>query len=134
MKRSIRLLRICYWWGIVADAVMAVLMVFPRLFIRFMRVDLVPSPGFNYGLRMGAPLMIGWTLLLFWASRKPVARKDIMLLTLPVIAGYMVIELYTLIARLSSLAATLPLLVMQAGMASLFVFGYATAGDPLHGA
>ena len=104
-------------------------MVFPRLFVRFMRVDLDPSPGFSYGLRMGAPLMIGWTVLLFWARRKPVARKDILLLTLPVIAGYVVIELYTLIAGLSTLAATIPLLVMQAGMVSLFAFSHATAGD-----
>jgi hypothetical protein len=51
MNREIRLLRVCYWWGILADAVMAVLMLFPGLFVRFMRIDLAPGPGFSYGLR-----------------------------------------------------------------------------------
>jgi len=124
MKKEIRLLRICYWWGIVADAVMAVLMLSPRLFVRFMNVDLAPDTGFNYGLRFGAPLMIGWTLLLFWADRKPVARKEVLLLTLPVIVGYILIELYSLVAGLTSVAATIPLFVMQVGMISLFTFSY----------
>jgi hypothetical protein len=127
VKSKIRLLRICYWWGIVADGVMAVQMVFPRLFVRFMNVDLAPDAGFSYGLRMGAPLMIGWTILLFWADRKPLARKDILLLTLPVIVGYVGIEVYTLIVGLASVAATIPLLVLQAGMLSLFTFSYLNA-------
>lgn len=117
-------LRVAYWWGIIADAVMAVQMLSPRLFVRFMNVDLAPDTGFSYGLRMGAPLMIGWTLLLLWADRKPVARRDILLLTLPVIAGYVLIELYSLVTGLASVAATIPLFVMQAGMISLFIYGY----------
>jgi hypothetical protein len=132
MNRGIRLLRVCYWWGIIADAVMAVLMLFPGLFVRLMRIDLAPGPSFSYGLRMGAPLMIGWTILLLWADRKPVARRDILLLTLPVILGYVLIESYSLVAGLVSLAATIPLLAMQAGMMSLFAFAYARAAESVH--
>jgi hypothetical protein len=128
-NQEIRVLRVCYWWGILADAVMAVLMLFPGLFTRFMRIDLAPGPGLSYGLRMGAPLMIGWTALLFWADRKPVARRDILLLTLPVILGYVLIELYSLVAGLAYLEATIPLLAIQAGMISLFIFGYVNATD-----
>lgn len=125
--KEIRLLRICYWWGIVADAVMAVLMLWPALFVRVMNVDLVPDAGFGYGLRMGAPLMIGWTILLFWADRRPVARKDILLLTLPVVVGYILIETRSVAAGLAPLVAAIPLFVMQAGMISLFVYSYLIA-------
>jgi len=125
--KEIRLLRICYWWGIVADAVMAVLLLWPALFVRVMNLDLVPDAGFGYGLRMGAPLMIGWTILLLWADRRPVARKDILLLTLPVVVGYILIEIYSVAAGLAPLAAAIPLFVMQAGMILLFTFSYLVA-------
>jgi hypothetical protein len=127
MKKEIRLLRICYWWGIIADAVMAILMLFPKLFLRFMNMNLAPDAGFDYGLRFGAPLMIGWTLLLLWADHKPVARKDTLLLTLPVVAGYVLIEVYSLVAGLASLATTIPLFIMQAGLISLFTYSYLNA-------
>jgi hypothetical protein len=41
-----------------------------------------------YVSRIGASLMLGWIFLLVWASRKPVERKEIILLTVaPVLAG-----------------------------------------------
>lgn len=124
LEKKIRLLRICYWWGILADAVMAILMLSPGLFVRVMNVDLAPDTGFGFGLSMGAPLMIGWMILLFWADREPVARKDILPLTLPVIVGYILIEVYSVAAGLAPLVAAIPLLVMQAGMISLFAVSY----------
>lgn len=124
MDKNKRLLRICYWWGIVADAVMAVLMLSPELFVRVMRVDLAPDAGFAYGLRLGAPLMIGWTILLFWADRAPVARRDILPLTLPVVAGYILIEVSSVATGRAPLAAAVPLLVMQIGLISLFAYTY----------
>ena len=126
---KIRWLRICYWWGIIADAVMAVQMLFPELYQRFMNVNLDPSPGFSYGLRFGAPLMIGWTILLLWADHRPVERKDVLLLTLPVIAGYVIIQACSIAAGLASLGQTIPLFVKQVGMASLFAFSYLNARD-----
>ena len=36
-----------------------------------------PGAELRYGLRAGAPLMAGWTLLLLWADRRPVERKDV---------------------------------------------------------
>ena len=46
---------------------------------------LILHTGLGYGLINGAPLMIGWTILLLWADRKPMERKDTLLLTLPVV-------------------------------------------------
>jgi hypothetical protein len=106
---------------------MAFLMLSPTLFVRVMNVDLAPEAGFAWGLRFGAPLMIGWTILLLWADRNPLARKDVLLLTLPVVVGYVLIEVGGLVAGLASLAATFPLFVMQTGMISLFVYSYRRA-------
>lgn len=129
MKNKVTLLRICYWWGIIADAVMAVLMLFPELYVRFMRVELVPDVGFRFGLANGAPLMIGWTILLLWADRRPVERRDVLLLTLPVVVGYVFVEAYSVLAGLAPLGQALSLFAMQAGMISLFTFSYLNARD-----
>jgi hypothetical protein len=125
MKKKILWLRISYWAGIIVDAGAAILMLFPRLFLRFMNVNVDPSPGFSYGLRYGAPLMIGWTVLLFWADRKPMERKDILPITLfPVVVGYIVFEIYSIVAGLATLGQTIPTLIMQAGLIALFTFSY----------
>lgn len=122
MKNTITLLRISYGWGIIADGVVAFLMLFPELFVRFMKIDLVPDANLRYGLINGAPLMIGWTLLLLWASRKPIERKAILLLTIPVVAGYVLVELYAISSGLTSFGQALPLFIQQAGMTALFLF------------
>jgi uncharacterized membrane protein len=104
-------------------------MLFPELFVRLMGVELVADAGFSYGLRCGAPLMIGWTVLLFWAQREPVARRDILPLTLVVVVGYIIFEVYSVATGTGSPAAALPLLVMQSGMIVLFTIGYRRATD-----
>ena len=91
MKDTILFLRIAYWWGVIADAVSAILMLFPNLFLRVMNFNLAPGGDFAFGLSYGVPLMIGWTILLIWADRKPLERKGILLLTLQIIAGYIAI-------------------------------------------
>jgi hypothetical protein len=125
MSKKVIWLRISYWAGIIVDAGAAILMLSPRLFLRFMNVNVDPSPGFSYGLRYGAPLMIGWTVLLLWADRKPVERKDILLITLfPVVAGYITFEVYSIVAGFATLGQTIPTLIMQAGLIALLTFSY----------
>ncbi len=123
MKNIILFLRIAYWWGAIADAISAVLMLFPGLFLRMMNFNLAPGRDFTFGLSYGVPLMIGWTILLIWADRKPLERKGILLLTLPVIAGYIAIELYAISTGITSLGSTLPLLAMQTGLFTFITFG-----------
>ncbi|HET9911532.1 MAG TPA: hypothetical protein VFQ13_06570 [Anaerolineales bacterium] len=122
MKDTILFLRIAYWWGVIADAVSAILMLFPNLFLRVMNFNLTPGRDFAFGLSYGVPLMIGWTILLIWADRKPLERKGILLLTLPIIAGYIAIELYAVSTGITSLGSVLLLLVMQTGLFVFIVF------------
>jgi hypothetical protein len=103
-------------------------MLFPPLHIQAMSVNLRPDPGFVYGMRYGAPVMIGWTALLFWADRKPVVRKDILLITavFPVI-GYYVFRVYGVVAGLVSFGQIVPTLVMQTVLLILLLNGYRKA-------
>ncbi len=127
MKNTVLFLRISYWWGIIADALSAVLMLFPGLFLRAMNLDLAPEQGFRVGLLYGAPLMIGWTILLIWADRTPVERKSIRPLTLPVVAGYILFEIYAFLAGLTGLVGVMPLIILQLAMSAMFVFSYRNA-------
>jgi hypothetical protein len=127
MKNVVRWLRIAYWWGIIVDAAAAVLMLSPEMFKAFNGVDADLSADFGYGLRYGAPLMIGWTALLVWADRKPMARKDILPITLVVVAGYVVFEVYSIGAGYTTLGATIPTLVLQMAMSAVFIYSYLNA-------
>jgi len=124
MNKAILFLRISFWWGIVADAVMAILMLNPHLFVRFTNVTLQPEAGLRFGLQYGAPLMVGWTILLFWADRKPLERKDILLLTLPVVAGYLAVEIGSIHNGLTRFDQTLSVFILQVSMCAMFIFSY----------
>jgi hypothetical protein len=102
-------------------------MVFPELYLRFYGIDLEPGIGVRYGLLNGAPLMVGWTLLLLWADRKPVERKDILLLTLPVVIGYAIVAGYAITAGLSTWSQAFPVLLSQTSLCALFIFSYLNA-------
>jgi hypothetical protein len=127
MKNAVRWLRISYWWGIIADVVVAFLMLFPELFRAFNNIDRDLSADFGYGLRYGASLMIGWTVLLFWADRKPMERKDILPITLVVVAGLVIFGVYSISAGYTTLGATIPTLALQITMSGMFVFSYLNA-------
>lgn len=88
-------------------------------------IDLELTAEFKYAMRYGAPLMIGWTVLLFWADRKPVERKDILLITaFPVVVGYVAMVMYAMAVGFASIGEKIPILVMQAILLTLFGVGY----------
>ena len=92
---KIFLIRIAYWLGIAADALWAVLLLFPPLF-----GQLTGRPDFNPDLQtrllmgIGGILMLGWTVILLWAVRKPIERRVVILVTaFPVVFGMFIISL-----------------------------------------
>ncbi len=84
-----KLLIISYWIGIVADAIATLLLFSPAL----ANLVLQPQPFeiselYLYVTRIAGTLMLGWTVLLFWAQLRPIERADILLITLfPVVTG-----------------------------------------------
>ncbi len=82
------LLMTSYWIGIIADAVATVLLYSPAAADIILQQQPFPvTPIYVYVSRVAGALMLGWTVLLFWAQRKPVERAGILLITLfPVVA------------------------------------------------
>lgn len=130
MNSRLMLLRIAYGWAIIADAASAVLMLFPNLFVRVMNIRLIPDNNLSFGLLYGVPLMIGWTILLMWANQKPVERKAILLLTLPVVAGYVLIEIYAIGKGWATTLQMLPMFISQVGMSTLFIISTSVTNQP----
>src|SRR5512138_787228 len=72
-----------YWIGILADALATVVLFSPRVAnLAFQPRSFEITANYLYVSRIAGALMFGWTVLLFWAQRKPVERADILLITL----------------------------------------------------
>ncbi len=130
MNNTIRWLRISYWVGAIADGLMAIEMMFPDILpIRNgLTADFIPDAEYRFGLGWGAACMIAWTVLLIWADRKPMERKDILLFTVcPAISGFVINSLLAIQAEIATLSSMLPTLIILAVLTALFMFSYLKA-------
>ncbi|TFG08378.1 MAG: hypothetical protein EU539_02420 [Promethearchaeota archaeon] len=85
-----------YFYGTFLDGLMGVLMVISI----YTRTLIIPysstSNEYQFAMGWAASLMFGWTVLLFWGSFKPIARKSILLMTaFPVVSGLILTEIMT---------------------------------------
>jgi len=126
MKKAITLLRISYWAGAVLDALTAIPLLFPSVGVAlFGLAGYIPTPEFNYVSYIGASLMIGWTVLLVWADRKPLERKGILLITVfPVIIGLAVSGIYLLVSGIVIGSTIIPTFILQTCLTALFLYSY----------
>jgi hypothetical protein len=125
----IRWLRISYWAGAILDAAAALSMLSPELFAT---VNGLPNfhPGIEYrfAMGMGASLMLGWTVLLLWADRKPIERKGVLLITLlPVVVGLALNEIVAVRVGFLPVLMTIPVWIVQVLLTGLFLFSYLNA-------
>lgn len=104
-------------------------MLFPGFWSTFNGLNILDStPVLNYALWVGAPLMLGWTMLLLWADRKPLERKEVLIITVfPVILVLMANNLFALTSQLISFENIIPQLVIQSLLVLLFLFSYFNA-------
>ncbi|MFX0038943.1 MAG: hypothetical protein ACFFCY_14565 [Promethearchaeota archaeon] len=95
MNRKIVLIRFTYWYGAVLDFLVFLDMVMSIIFEFSISIPNVSTDiSYKYQTGTGAFLMLGWTFLLIWADRKPIERKDVLLLTaIPVVVGIMLINI-----------------------------------------
>jgi hypothetical protein len=127
-NNAIRWLRVSYWVGAVVDFAAGLMMLVPSLFkLMNQPVDFHPTNDFRYAMGMGAPLMFGWTILLLWADRKPLERKDILPITLVVVVGEIVTQVWGIGVGFVLFGELVPSFVMQAIILSLFAFSYFNA-------
>jgi hypothetical protein len=117
------LLLASYWLGIVVDAVATVLLFSPAA----ANLMLQPQPFevseiYLYVSRVAGGLMLGWTVLLFWAQLEPIARADVLLLTLfPVIAILALAAVLVVRSNQIALSSMLPMFVFYAVACVMFI-------------
>jgi hypothetical protein len=127
-SKSVLWLRISYWVGAVVDFAAGLMMVTPALFA-FMNqpANFQPTADHRYAMGMGAPLMFGWTVLLLWADRKPLERKGILPITLLVVIGEALTQVWGVTVGFVPLGALVPTFILQALIFSLLLFSYLNA-------
>jgi hypothetical protein len=90
---GLQLLRAAFLVAAAVDVGAFVGMLLPARFGAALRYLTPFDPGrveFAYGMRYGAPLMAGWTVLLLWGLGNPFARRDLLIITIvPVLVGLM---------------------------------------------
>jgi hypothetical protein len=131
MEKSIRWLRVSYRAGAILDLLAAIQMIIPAVFAATSGIsDFHPGRDYFYAMGMGAALMLGWTVLLLWADRKPLERRGILPITVfPVIAGLMINEGYAVfVSGFLSLPAVVPIWILQGALIGLFLVSYFKAG------
>ena len=72
----------------------------------------------------GASLMLGWTILLVWAYRRPVERRPVAAFTAVVIAGLVVAEVCAVQAGVVAVGRIIPTWVLQALLLVLFIAAF----------
>ena len=132
-QRKIIIIRIIYWLGIILDGLNVVEMTLFMFYgFTFALEYSDSSDGAKYVAVLGTGLMLGWTILLMWGERKPIERKDLLLLTVfPVITSLMFFELvlYLLGNNAISLFNIIFLLSFQITISIIFLLGYKMAKD-----
>ncbi|MFW9817968.1 MAG: hypothetical protein ACFFE5_00035 [Candidatus Thorarchaeota archaeon] len=95
MDKKIVFVRFSYWYGALLDFLVFLDMIMSIIFEFSLIIPNVSTDiSYKYQTGTGAFLMLGWTIILIWADRKPIERKDILLLTaIPVVVGIMVINI-----------------------------------------
>ncbi len=133
LARAIRFLRICFWLGAITDVGAAIQMLSPRVFAFAYQVpDFAPGPDFRFAMGIGAPLMIGWTVLLLWADRAPLQRKGVLPITVvPVILGIAANQAVALADGFMPLVALAPVWALQLVLTAAFLgsFFYARVAE-----
>lgn len=124
-QTTLRWLRLSYWTGAVVDFAAGWMMLVPALFALMNEpTTFQPANEYRYAMGMGAPLMFGWTVLLLWADRKPFERKDILPITLLVVLGEILTQVWGISVGFLPLAAVAPTFLMQAVLIALFGYAY----------
>jgi hypothetical protein len=122
-----RLLRLAFLVGAVTDALALV----PMLSFRAARLlwgfEGVGGP-YRFAMGYGATLMAGWTLLLLWASRRPIERAFVAALTMLVIVGLVATEIAAVASGDLATSRMVPTWALQAVLLALFGAAYFQPG------
>ena len=121
-QRIITLLRIGYWIGIILDALAFVQMAFPQIGLKMLKAKVDATNEYVFAINLAAGLMLAWTLLLFWADRKPLERKMVVPLTMLIIAWNICTLMFGVRANLVPKETILPQIVVASILFMYYAF------------
>jgi len=118
------LIRITLWWAIIADLFETIRMIVPKIFLATTGINVQVTDDFRFALLYGAPVMLGWTIILFWADRKPIKRSGIFICLIPVIIGYFIVEIIGIQIGILGLNKTFPSFILQSILLGLSITSF----------
>jgi hypothetical protein len=122
-NRAVFWLKLAFIAGAVVDALAVIPMAVPWAAKLFWGFD--DFTGIYYfAMGMGASLMLAWTILLFWAYRKPVERRYIALFTVIIIAGIVITQVVMIGQGFVQPGKFTGSFIMQAVLLALFSYGF----------
>lgn len=126
VSKKVNFLRACFWMGVIADLLATMPLLFPEVAKVIFGLSVMASTHeYLYVSRIGASLMLGWTLLLAWGSYKPIERKEILLLTVvPVLIGLLVASVLAVQSGFIQIIYMLPLWIFYALIIPLYIIAY----------
>ena len=126
MPNKVIFLRISYWFGAVLDGLMVIPMLCPRIGgIMFGIDNFNPGNDYKYAMMVSASLMLGWTVLLIWADRKPIERKGVIMITvIPVVVGLILAGTFAVYCGLIKIEKMIPTWIIQSALLILFCYSY----------
>jgi peptidoglycan/LPS O-acetylase OafA/YrhL len=118
-QREGRLLQLAFLAGAITDAGALVPMLSPP--IAALLWGLHDTSGtYRFAMGYAASLMLGWTLLLLWAYRRPVERRAVAALTVVVLVGLVVAEVCAVHYGVLAVGRMVPTWALQAILLALF--------------
>lgn len=121
--REARLLRTAFLAGAITDACALLPMLAPPLARLLWGFDAV-SESYRFAMGYGASLMLGWTVLLLWAYRRPIERRFVAALTVLVIYGLVLTEIVAVASGALAAWRMVPTWCVQAALLGLFASAY----------
>ena len=118
-------LKLAYMLGAMTDFVVFLMMVFPQFASAFWGIQGF-TEQYYFAMGLGAPVMLGWSLLLLWAYKKPVERRTIAPLTILAIIGIAITSIIMVTRGLFTFTGMLPSFIIQAILLVIFSYGYIT--------
>jgi hypothetical protein len=118
-------LKLAYMLGSITDSVVFMMMIFPQFASAFWGIEGF-TEQYYFAMGLGAPVMLGWSLLLLWAYKKPVERRTIAPLTILAIIGIAISSIIMVSRGLFTGTGMLPSFIVQAILLVLFSYGYIT--------
>ena len=123
-QNVIKWLRSSYWAGAIMDAVAFLQMAFPRYSAKLMKVSIQPGVDNVFAMRLGASVMLAWTVLLIWGDRKPLERADILPITLIIVGLNFLTMIGAVIDGLLLLGTIIPQIILCFLLFMLYAYSY----------